>query len=100
METTYIRWDDQDSLRREFKMLAGRVRVLEQGRDYDEIRILHAYDHLEEIHSIVQYQQIAIESLKQRVREIELRLLVSEIGTTTIEVMIGFLQHQLAQIVA
>lgn len=49
--------EDRDSLRKEGKMLAGRVRGFEQGRYYDEIRILHTYDHLEETHSLVQYQK-------------------------------------------
>ena len=60
--------EDRDSLRWEIKLLAGRVRDLEQGRDIDEMRILHAYNHLEETHS-----------------------LVSEIGATTLEVMISCL---------
>ena len=38
--------EDHESLRIEVMMLAGRVRGLEQERDYEEIRILHAYDQL------------------------------------------------------
>ena len=43
--------EDRDLLRREVRLLVGRVRELEHGRDYDEIRIFHDYDHLEETHS-------------------------------------------------
>lgn len=43
--------EDHDSMRREVRLLAGIVREFEQGKDYDEIRILNAYDHLEETHS-------------------------------------------------
>ena len=56
--------DDHDSLRREVRFLASKVRELEKGRDYHEIRILRTYYHLEETHSLVQYQQIMIESLE------------------------------------
>ena len=48
--------EDRDSLRREVRMLAGRVRGLEHERDYDEMRILHAYDDPEETRSLVQSQ--------------------------------------------
>lgn len=53
----HIHWmeEDLDLLRREVRILAGRVRGLEQGRGYNEMRILHAYDHLEETHSAVYY---------------------------------------------
>ncbi|CAI9269792.1 unnamed protein product [Lactuca saligna] len=80
-------------------ILTDTVRGLDERRDHDEKRILHAYDHLEENHSKVQHQQIKIESLDQHMREAKLRLLVSEIGATTLEAMIGCLQQQLAQIV-
>ena len=33
------------------------------------MRIHHAYDHLKETHSLVQYHQMVIESLEQQVRE-------------------------------
>ena len=56
--------EDHRSLRREVRLLGGRVRELEQGRDYDRMRSLHAYDHMEETHSLVQYQKIVIESLE------------------------------------
>lgn len=56
------------------------------------MRIHHAYDHLEETYSLVRHHQIEIESLDQRVIEVELRLLVPEIGSATLEAMIGYLQ--------
>ena len=40
-----------------------------------------------------------IEGLEQGVRETELRLMVSEIGATTMEVIISCLHHQLAHII-
>lgn len=62
--------------------------------------ILYGYDHLEQTHSLIQYQHTVIESLELREREMELRLLVSETGVTNMDVMISCLQHQLAQIMA
>lgn len=56
-------------MRREIKLLDGRVIDLEQGWDIDRMRIFHAYDHPEETHSMVQCQQIVIEGLEQCVRE-------------------------------
>lgn len=60
------------------------------------MRIIHAYDYLDETHSLVRYQQILIKSLEQRVIDMKLRLLVFEIGAATMEIMIGCLQHQLS----
>lgn len=44
--------EDCDSLRRDIKVLASRVRDLEEGRDIDKTGILHAYNYLEETHSV------------------------------------------------
>lgn len=81
-------------------LLPSRVRDLEHGTDVYEMRILHTYDYLTENHSLVQFQQIEIEGLEQRMKDLELRLVVPEISAVTIEVMISCLQHQLAQFVA
>ena len=43
--------DDLWPLRKDVRLLTDRVRDLEPGRDIDETRILHAYDHLEGAHS-------------------------------------------------
>ncbi|CAI9280946.1 unnamed protein product [Lactuca saligna] len=56
---------------------------IDRGRDIDEMRILHTYDHLEETHYVVKYQHVMIESLEQKVREMELRLMVSEIDSSS-----------------
>ncbi|CAI9266165.1 unnamed protein product [Lactuca saligna] len=48
--------DDRDSLTKEIRLIAGRVKGLENRRNIDEIWILHIYDHLEETHYVVQYQ--------------------------------------------
>lgn len=48
--------EDNELLRTKVKMLAGGVRELEQWRDYDKMKMLHTYDHLDESHSLVQYQ--------------------------------------------
>lgn len=61
--------EDHESLRREVRMLAGKVRGLEQERDYEAKSILHAYVHSKETHSLVRYQQIMIKSLEKHVRE-------------------------------
>lgn len=57
------------------------------------MRILNTYDYMEETYSLVQYQQVVIESLEQHVRQMKLRLMVSKIGAATIEVLISCLQH-------
>lgn len=89
---------DHDSLQREVRMLTNTIKSLEERIDFDDMRVLHACNHLEETHSLVQHQQIKIESLDQRVRDEGFRWLVLEIGAATLYAMIGYLQQQLAQI--
>ena len=38
--------EERDSFRREVRMWTNVIKDLEEMRDFDEIRILHAYDHL------------------------------------------------------
>lgn len=45
--------ENRDSPRREMKLFASRVRELEKEMDVDEMRIHHAYDHMDKSISLV-----------------------------------------------
>lgn len=53
------------------------------------MRILHVYNHLEECHSLLEFQLIKIEGLEQHVGELEHMVIVSEIDAVTMEVTIS-----------
>lgn len=79
---------DHDSVREEIRLLKDKVQELEQGREFDEMMILHAYEHLEETHSQIQLQRIVIDRLEHRLDEMKYRAM-----------MVGYLHHQMAQLV-
>ena len=60
------------------------------------MRVLHAYDHLEEAHSQIQSYQLEIEELEHRLQGSKQRVMVSDIRMVTLEVMIDYLHFHRA----
>lgn len=56
--------------------MTDRVRELAQGRDIDEMRVFHAYGHIEEAYDEIQSQQLEIGVLEQSLEDLEHRVIV------------------------
>lgn len=87
-------------MRMDVRMLTNKVHKIDQGCDIDEMIVLHAYDHMKEVHDQIQSQQLEIGILEQRVENLEQMEIVYEIRTVTLEVMIDYLYYHMDQLVA
>lgn len=82
-------------LRSDIENQSGRVQELEKGRDIDELRILHAYDHLKEAHSQIQMQHLLMEDMDLCTKILEERVALFDERDYSSFMMVDFLYQQL-----
>lgn len=99
-ERIYLIEEEFRMLRSKVRLLTGKVWELEQGRDIDKLRILHACDHLEETQPHILMQHILMEEMEVGMEILAKKVEMYEARECTSILMINFLYQQVAQLLA